>query len=63
MINLTIAPQYAARLAGHQNELHVLVRAVWSGDHFDANNSEERPPLNLCIVIEPLNLHERTTAS
>lgn len=52
MINLTITPQYAARLAGHQNELHALVRAVWSGDEFEAHHSEQKPPLNLCIVID-----------
>lgn len=52
MIDLTITPQFAARLAGHQNELHALVRAVWSTNEFDAQHLAHKPPLNLCIVID-----------
>ena len=52
MINLTITPQRAARLEGHDNELYALVRADAPSDELIASQGEERPPLNLSIVID-----------
>lgn len=52
MINLTIAPQHAARLEGHENELYALVRAVAAEDAVSPFDGREKPPLNLSIVID-----------
>jgi Ca-activated chloride channel family protein len=52
MINLTITPQRAARLEGHDNELYALVRATAASDELTAPRAEEKPPLNLSIVID-----------
>jgi Ca-activated chloride channel family protein len=52
MINLTITPQHAARLEGHDNELYALVRAYATEDTPNTAGSPEKPPLNLSIVID-----------
>ena len=52
MINLTITPQHAARLEGHDNELYALVRATAAEGAPVGNGSPEKPPLNLAIVID-----------
>jgi Ca-activated chloride channel family protein len=52
MINLTITPQHAARLEGHDNELYALVRAVAAQNTPNAADGAEKPPLNLSIVID-----------
>lgn len=52
MIQLTITPQRKARLEGHPNELHLLVRAVVSKDAAPLPVANARPPLNLAIVID-----------
>ncbi len=52
MINLTITPQHAARLEGHENELYALVRAVATEGAPAGEASLEKPPLNLAIVID-----------
>jgi len=49
MINLSITPQHSARLEGHDNELHALVRAAAPEE---ISGSAEKPPLNLSIVID-----------
>lgn len=49
MINLSITPQHAARLEGHDNELHALVKAAATED---ISGFTEKPPLNLSIVID-----------
>jgi len=49
MINLTITPQHAARLEGHDNELHALVRVI-AAEH--VSDVAAKPPLNLSIVID-----------
>ena len=52
MITLSIAPQKAARLEGHDNELHALVRAVALGSGAYPVERMEKPPLNYAIVID-----------
>lgn len=52
MINLTITPQHAARLEGHENELFALVRAYATEDTPNTAGGPEKPPLNLSIVID-----------
>lgn len=52
MINLTITPQHAARLEGHENDLYALVRAVAAEGTPAGKGTVEKPPLNLAIVID-----------
>jgi len=52
MIKLTITPQHAARLEGHDNELYVIVRAMAAKEPPAAEGGVEKPPLNLSIVID-----------
>lgn len=52
MIDLSITPQRKARLEGHANELHALVRAVVAEGAAPPVDATARPPLNLAIVID-----------